>query len=591
MVLTQTERLHRSIISDRAAFSIEGWYLDFIYIYKAVRSQILEFTMSSLTDPDLTVTCHKCHEIFPSYAETLPPSVVNLFHYHLPSQFSSEEIVSLAQKDLSRYDSEIERVEETLRRLRLERQTLHDYMLPHQAISAPIRTLPNEILREIFLHACDSNDLTSQSLPLALTIMRVCSQWCSLANSTRHLWSNFVIKLPSDKLSVVDILALYLERSKDASLRFHLEIVDDGFSTPPIDILTDLLAHSHRWLDASFNIPSVLYPKLLPAKGKLPILTTLGINRGNHDTAMFEDLPSLRTVVCHGFPNANLIIPWNQITSLIFSRCWIGMASQTLSLCPNVTHVEFSSCFRFQKDEDPDRFEINVSSMLINSSENGDVWKATGLTLLRGLLHGLTCPQLKTLDIRLPGLRAWSQPHVVAFLTRSECKLTTLCLKNVVLTDKNLEEILSLCPTLTHLTVAEPFNPEKQCHVPILTPAVINALTLAHSVRASSSSGSGSVHSDDGDDSEQPGSLLPRLEHLELSGGVPFSIQQLLWLLESRTSVMRAEDSDEALLQSVYVRAYHLDESEDVIARLRELRKGGLSISIEVGQDDVRGVV
>lgn len=536
--------------------------------------------MTGLTsDPELTVLCHSCHSIFASYAKSLPPSILNQFRYHIPSPFSSAEILSLAQTDLSRYDSEIERTEEILRKLRLERQELHDYMLPHHAVFAPIRAVPNEILREIFVHACEENDLTLQSLPPAMTIMRVCSHWYTLALSTKHMWSRFSVRLPSRKSSIEDILLLYLDRSKDAPLRFHMEITDGRVTARNI-LLEKLAVHSHRWIYASFNVPSKLYPNLLPVKGRLPKLTTLGISRGNHDTAMFEDVPNLRTIVCHGFPNANLTIPWDQITSVVFSRCWIGMASQTLSFCPNLTHVEFSSCFRFQKDEDPERYQVNLTSMLITSAENGDVWKANGLTLLRGLLHGLTCPELEILDIRLHGPRAWSQPHVVAFLRRSECKLATLRLKNVVLTDSNLKEILNLCPTLTTLVVTEPFNPEIRSHIPIITHDIVSALTFAHLVPPLDGSG---------DEVDEPGSLLPKLQHLELSGGVSFSLKALLKLLESRTTVM--EIGEETTLKSVYVRAHIIDEDEDVIARLREIRRGGLKMLIEVGQEDIKDIL
>ncbi|KAJ6592362.1 hypothetical protein B0H19DRAFT_883342, partial [Mycena capillaripes] len=61
-----------------------------------------------------------------------------------------DSIIASSPPELVRYNAEIDRLQKTLHRLVSERAALQQYMNGCRSISSPVRSLPPEVLAEIF---------------------------------------------------------------------------------------------------------------------------------------------------------------------------------------------------------------------------------------------------------------------------------------------------------------------------------------------------------------------------------------------------------------------------------------------------------
>ncbi|KAE9397259.1 hypothetical protein BT96DRAFT_823573, partial [Gymnopus androsaceus JB14] len=94
--------------------------------------------------------------------------------------------------ELSRLETEIDRVQTLLSGLLSEKQKLKDYVEAHRALASPVRQIPPETLAEIFvecLPTAPSYPVRSLAeAPLILTI--ICRDWRRVALTTPRLWAS-----------------------------------------------------------------------------------------------------------------------------------------------------------------------------------------------------------------------------------------------------------------------------------------------------------------------------------------------------------------------------------------------------------------
>ncbi|KAJ7138106.1 hypothetical protein C8R44DRAFT_555779, partial [Mycena epipterygia] len=134
---------------------------------------------------------------------------------------------------LAQYDSEIERLKETLQAMLADRMKLQQYAQGCRSAMSPIRRLPPEILCEIFMaHSSSSPQPHSSagekkniSKSDLLLVSHVCAQWRTLALGTPRLWSDIAVDLyfwPPDPTSFLRLLRTSLERGAGHPLTFSL---------------------------------------------------------------------------------------------------------------------------------------------------------------------------------------------------------------------------------------------------------------------------------------------------------------------------------------------------------------------------------
>ncbi|KAF9260660.1 hypothetical protein L218DRAFT_871799, partial [Marasmius fiardii PR-910] len=139
------------------------------------------------------------------------------------------------QQKLGALHEQIAQLEETLFKLKAERDSLQKYINEHHALLTPFRRLPVDIIREIFVRCLNPYPTRSmKDAPLLLTT--ICKSWRQITLETPALWSSihlFIPELP--------------RHSVDRGSR----LVIDQYS----DLVKERLAGAERWLKRSGAVP------------------------------------------------------------------------------------------------------------------------------------------------------------------------------------------------------------------------------------------------------------------------------------------------------------------------------------------------
>lgn len=131
-----------------------------------------------------------------------------------------------------------EDLNERLQVLSCRREQLLRSTEQHEKLLTPMRAVPIDVLRIIFLHCLDNSYTSPKSPPLLLTY--VCRSWRQVALETRELWTSPHIVYPNRRVycwkldppqvsaHVQNIISLYLARAGNHLL--SLSIRDDSYS-------------------------------------------------------------------------------------------------------------------------------------------------------------------------------------------------------------------------------------------------------------------------------------------------------------------------------------------------------------------------
>ncbi|KAJ7121736.1 hypothetical protein C8R43DRAFT_1033341 [Mycena crocata] len=195
-------------------------------------------------------------------------------HYH---SHIATSVAALAQ-----YDAGIESLQERLRVMIFDRSKLQEYVDGCRGLLSPVRSLPAEILCEVFAQfsspSLRSHDFKAERDNLAkerlLQLSRVCSHWHGLIMGTPRLWS--VVDLAqwnseNDCSSLLRHLKMSLERGKHYPLTISLRLLSPPGSTHGGSVLTLLAEQSLRW-------------QFLHLEGYLSALQEILYIRGNLDS-------------------------------------------------------------------------------------------------------------------------------------------------------------------------------------------------------------------------------------------------------------------------------------------------------------------
>ncbi|KAJ7811839.1 hypothetical protein B0H13DRAFT_2472413 [Mycena leptocephala] len=233
-------------------------------------------------------------------------------------------------------------------RLRLQSSSdklakMHKLFDPYLALLSPIRTMPVEILQEIFM-AClpTRHDSIMHASHMPLILGRVCSRWRTISLSTPVLWSSVHVIVPStagdqghkEVRLACESLQLWLRRSADCLLSITIFVpvalagtnIDYAHSVPPlVDII---MPYSRRW--KSFR----LFPSIRGDLSQLWKLTSEDVPRLEmleigHNTGW--DVPDARALQFLSVPLSLRDLTLNYTSAVVAfpSFCW----QQLTSLC------------------------------------------------------------------------------------------------------------------------------------------------------------------------------------------------------------------------------------------------------------------
>jgi len=281
-----------------------------------------------MTSPDLPV--HARLRLWSPLASHEVPAIANTLSERESQLKATESCIMLLEREISQ--------------LRNQRDDLRRDIDARRSLFAPIRSLPLELLSEIFsiteisieylerrepiIYEDKPNDFdehqtvsysTVDATPAVLS--QVCSTWNNLLSNSTLPWSNISLHISSaeiqaprhtsvrDMRTVENALTYVLGRSKDSPLYVTLGCFQYGFEPMKAElgsVLVRLLSQCHRWktADVCFDLEHSEYQFLTRLSDPMPALEALSFSldyRSNVDGAVkskdfFCQTPALRTV-------------------------------------------------------------------------------------------------------------------------------------------------------------------------------------------------------------------------------------------------------------------------------------------------------
>ncbi|KIK64840.1 hypothetical protein GYMLUDRAFT_71221 [Collybiopsis luxurians FD-317 M1] len=250
--------------------------------------------------------------------------------------------------------------------------------------------LPTEVLLLIFsmLDFTDANVLQASTGRWPLT--RVCRRWRAIVVDYPAFWSritaNFDSVTPKTRADLRALLSTHINRSKDHPLSVqirwrNLDLDLSNVSEEMYEGLRVLLATSHRWTSAAFDLHILMLKEMTPfIFGEIPLLESLrlkvNMSGGSLTVARqiemmaleiptdaFEVAPKLRHFSVEGFldPVEELRLPWDQLTYLSTTH-----ANPLLNLdCLRLSNLNLMECSLYSSGEWDDDFSVDPSRLVV----------------------------------------------------------------------------------------------------------------------------------------------------------------------------------------------------------------------------------
>ncbi|KAF7337021.1 hypothetical protein MVEN_02138700 [Mycena venus] len=193
-------------------------------------------------------------------------SVEHLLHTNIAPTMQQcawiPDILAQPRRDLTALDEEIQRIKRSLDKLVGKREILAADIDAHLALLSPVRHVPDDVLREIFISCLPPTHNATMSSRESPLLCHVSSRWRNIALSTPRLWSSLhvVISGGSGFQSMSSLVEWWLARSGALLLSLSVDIV---LSTPShffsedianVSTLLDLLfAVTDRWESIDFT--------------------------------------------------------------------------------------------------------------------------------------------------------------------------------------------------------------------------------------------------------------------------------------------------------------------------------------------------
>ncbi|KAJ6561811.1 hypothetical protein B0H19DRAFT_1026608 [Mycena capillaripes] len=328
-------------------------------------------------------------------------------------------ILVQSQRELAQLDDEMERLhvhfnderfQKRLTQLNTKRAALAADIDAHSALLSPIRRVPDDVLREIFVASLpETNNAVISSRESPLLLCGVTSGWRQVALSTPWLWSSLHLVIPDEPyiknrsflierwLTRSGILPLSL--SVGSSPQTYHNFVS-GFSRPLFDLLFTV---SNRWQAIELMIPRKSlennYAPFILSPTDVPRLTHVKFN-ARHGGALylpFLAAPSISSLSLSYMPGVaemtSATISWPLLTRLeLFSgpRLSRGNPLRILERCINL-----ESCTLALAYVDPDPISYKVLTLSHLHSLSVTCWDSTVAAFL---LKHICAPKLKSLE-------------------------------------------------------------------------------------------------------------------------------------------------------------------------------------------------
>ncbi|KAF7374277.1 F-box domain-containing protein [Mycena sanguinolenta] len=495
------------------------------------------------------------------------------------------DLLAGPRKNLSGLMDEISRIQAELDQLTQKRVELEGFIHAHEALLSPMRRLPDDTLRDIFLAALPSaRCATLSTADPPLLLCHISQRWRSLALSTPGLWASLHIAMPpiedertahSAKLGEIGhVVKDWLSRSGALPLSISLLIYRSASGYYPIQqLLTIFIQYSRRWKSIRLDFPShYLFAGLQVLRATdVPLMRSAIISgfdslqpgpefSADPDTLSylsFLDVPDLKRLSLQSGYYYDLHVHWDALKHLSFRTAHLSQtdAVEALRQCPaleacTITIDTFSHDSESTSPRPCYLGQLRRLSVEDNAPQSTFFFQSLVLPNLHCLEYTYSVPLW---DPRVP-------LACFAVLPSAPC-LETLHLRVSTATTDALVAGLRLAPMLREFRISgEPPILDNRSPFPEYDPGLIPLLTPT------------------------PGEpmLCPRLQHITLSHFSSMSDAALLAFLLARTDPSLPVD---ARLTSARVRIDRPPDADiDIGLVLQQRIADGLQLSLEYGE-------
>ncbi|KAJ7648588.1 hypothetical protein DFH06DRAFT_1476106 [Mycena polygramma] len=391
-------------------------------------------------------------------------------------------VIDNSPLELARYATEIQRLEESLPKLRADRDLLESYSGGCRSVFSPVRRLPTELLVAIFDQcpspdgvripptAAGAREVASLAKAYLLQLSQVHSRWYEIIMNTPLFWATIVVdtyrwpKSSRASAPLLDLVASALKRSAGAPLT--LEIVLEPHHPVEAVLLELLCHHSRRWKDVYMWLDPRAFGFLIDVRGNLPLLESLVLSSAVTDVAptdahadpsdIFEVAPRLRKVWFPGWPGRLPALPWAQLVTFMFENRESGnLPLDVLALLSPDAYCTLLLDTSTVVVPVPEMQPVTSNLSELKIMFVGDYSALGARGILGAILRCLTLPRLTDLQFHCqnnPPL--WSQAQFLHFAARSSLRDTlTLLELDAVMEDAQLAQCLAVLPMLNELRI------------------------------------------------------------------------------------------------------------------------------------------
>ncbi|KAF9069321.1 hypothetical protein BDP27DRAFT_730522 [Rhodocollybia butyracea] len=290
-----------------------------------------------------------------------------------------------------------------------------------ESLLAPIRTLPSDVLTEIFqlvIETSSNPGITWKSTKLSGCIFLltwICVWWRDEALSYSTFWSTIAVTydISVGALPTTEVTAFLNESILRSGLSAPMNIRIFGYSprndSPPA-VITMLVAHAHRWrkavllFDFLHQIDVLVRSK--PSSAHFPLLEDLSFHFRDH-----ANIDSVRSLIfeCHPpLQKLELSLLSESYADVIGSRslkvlkldryCGASLA-RLLQMCPCLESLTLRS---FKFTENPEANQATCQSSLLSLNIGGDFNNVNKVE--NGAWNSVILPKLIKLEVTLPDL-------------------------------------------------------------------------------------------------------------------------------------------------------------------------------------------
>ncbi|KAJ7919261.1 hypothetical protein B0H13DRAFT_254740 [Mycena leptocephala] len=202
-----------------------------------------------------------------------------------------------AQKEVTDLTEELARLDALRKELSRKWQQLKEFIDAHLALVSPVRRLPEDIIRSIFVASLPLHrnpTISGQEAPLLLG--QICRSWRSIALTTPRLWAAIHIVIPDQSLlqQLMDRVAIWFERSGVVPLDISVVLSRTCGTGYDISSLhSALVAVSPRWKHLEMPIPDEASPLLSLTSTDVPFLEAVKISQQDRTLAPPDCTPLL----------------------------------------------------------------------------------------------------------------------------------------------------------------------------------------------------------------------------------------------------------------------------------------------------------